>query len=307
MPAAVPAATGERASSVAEPGSEVAGRPPADPQQAGLQAMQVRYLRHAGHRIAYATVGSGPRLVMAPAWITSLDVIASGRDPRSSLLARLAECTQLTLFDRWGCGLSRGLVSDFSLAESVSELEAMLEHTGPAAVLAMSQSGPTAVTLAARRPDLVTGLVLFGTFADPADVFQNPEFAQSLVGLTRSHWGMAARLLANLYRPGASADAVRHMARVLRDSADGEVAAGYLAEMYVAEVGDLMEAVTAPALVMHYRGDRMIPFVGGQQLASGLPEARLMPLDGAWHLPDASDLPRIVDAITGFLAEDASG
>jgi Bacterial transcriptional activator domain len=60
---------------------------------ADLDALQVRYLRHAGHRIAYATVGTGPALVVAPAWVTSLDVIASGRDPRSSLLAHLAKCT----------------------------------------------------------------------------------------------------------------------------------------------------------------------------------------------------------------------
>jgi DNA-binding SARP family transcriptional activator/pimeloyl-ACP methyl ester carboxylesterase len=267
---------------------------------AGLDAMQVRYLRHAGHRIAYATVGAGTPLVVAPAWVTSLDAIAAGRDPRSSLLARLAESTTLTLFDRLGCGLSRSEVVDFSLAASIAELAAVVEHTGPAAVLAMSQSGPTAVALAARRPDLVTRLVLFGTFADAFGVFRNP---QSVVGLARSHWGIGAKMLADLYRPGASPDAVQHLARVLRESADAEVAAGYLEEMYRTNVTDLLPYVAAPALVMHYRGDHVVRYRGSQQLASGLPDARLVSLEGEFHLPDVADLPRIVEVVTAFLAE----
>ena len=289
---------------------DVAASPPrptpaamAQQAAAGLDALQVRYLRHAGQRIAYATVGAGPPLVVAPAWVTSLDVIASGRDPRSSLLAHLAECTTLTLFDRLGCGLSRSEEVDFLLGASVAELETVLEHTGPAALLAMSQSGPTVVALAARRPDLVTRLVLFGTFANAFEVFRSEELNQSIVGLARSHWGIGANTLANLYRPGASPDAVRHLARVLRESADANVAAGYLEEMYRSDVTSLLAEVAAPALVMHYRGDRVIPYRGGRQLASGIPDARLVPLEGHFHLPDASDLPRIVETIAAFLAD----
>lgn len=269
---------------------------------ADLDALQVRYLRHAGHRIAYATVGAGPALVVAPAWVTSLDVIASGRDPRSSLLAHLAKCSRLTLFDRLGSGLSRSEEVDFSLAASVAELEAVVEHTGPAALLAVSQSGPTVVALAARRPDLVTHLVLFGTFANAFEVFRSEELNQSFVGLARSHWGIGANTLADLYRPGASPEAVRHLARVLRESADADVAAGYLEEMYRSDVTGLLAEVAAPALVMHYRGDRVIPYRGGRELASGIPDARLVPLEGHFHLPDASDLPRIVEIIAAFLA-----
>jgi DNA-binding SARP family transcriptional activator/pimeloyl-ACP methyl ester carboxylesterase len=272
----------------------------------GLDALQVRYLRHAGHRIAYASVGAGPPLVAAPAWVTSLDVIASGRDPRSSLLAHLAECTALTLFDRLGCGLSRSEQVDFSLAASVAELEAVVEHTGPAALLAVSQSGPTVVALAARRPDLVTHLVLFGTFANAFEVFRSEELNESFVGLARSHWGIGANTLADLYRPGASPEAARHLARVLRESADADVAAGYLEEMYRSDVTVQLAQVAAPALVMHYRGDRVIPYRGGRQLASGIPDARLVPLEGHFHLPDAGDLPRIVATIAAFLTDTDS-
>jgi hypothetical protein len=45
----------------------------------------------------------------------------------------------------------------------------------------------------------------------------------------------------------------------------------------------------------------VIPFDGGRQLAAGLPEARLIPLDGAYHLPDVADLDRVVATISSFL------
>ena len=142
--------------------------------------------------------------------------------------------------------------------------------------------------------------MLFGTFADAFGAFRSP---QSVVGLARSHWGIGAKMLADLYRPGASPDAVRHLARVLRESADAEVAAGYLEEMHRTNVTDLLPFVVAPALVMHYRGDRVIPYRGSQQLARGLPDARLVSLEGDFHLPDVADLPRIIEVVTAFLSD----
>ena len=76
----------------------------------------------------------------------------------------------------------------------------------------------------------------------------------------------------------------------------------YLAAIYDADVTALLPALRAPALVLHYRGDRVIPYAGGQQLAAGLPRGRLVTLPGRHHLPDARDLDQIVSAITDFLA-----
>jgi pimeloyl-ACP methyl ester carboxylesterase len=120
--------------------------------------------------------------------------------------------------------------------------------------------------------------------------------------LVRSHWGLGSKLLAGLYRPDPTDAAADHMTAVLRDSADRDVAAGYLAAIYAADVTALLPAVSAPALVLHYRGDRVIPHRGGLQLAEGLPDARLVTLEGRYHLPDIRDLDQIVDTITAFLS-----
>ena len=277
---------------------------PAAPVAASLDAVRLRYVEAPGGRtLATATTGAGPALVVLPGWVSSIDVIASGRDLRSSLLRRLAGVTELTMYDRYGTGLSPGDVDDFGLESAVDEVEAVVRAIGrPASMLAMSQAGPVAVALAARRPELVERLVLHGTYAAGPAVFTRPDLNAALVSMVRAHWGFGSRLFADLYRPGATEELARHLASVLRDSAGADVAANYLEVIYDVDVTDLLARVAAPALVLHYRGDRLVPFAGGRQLAGGLPDARLVPLDGAFHLPDAGDLDRVVATIAAFLS-----
>ena len=117
----------------------------------------------------------------------------------------------------------------------------------------------------------------------------------------RQRPNIATELLAGLYRPGASSAATLHFARILRDSAPAEVAAGYLEAIYNTDVTDLVGEIRAPALVLHYRGDRVIPFAGGEALAAALPSARFVARDGAWHLPDARDVDDIITAVDELL------
>jgi len=167
----------------------------------GLAGLRVRYLPVAGGTpIAWATAGDGPRLLVLPGWVSSLEVLASGRDPRSSLMERLARRLEVVLFDRRCTGLSGG-EADFGLDASVEELRAVVEEAGaPASLLAMSGAGPIALTLAAERPDLVSRLVLHGTYADGPAVFTNPELGRVLVAMVRAHWGMGSTLIADLER-----------------------------------------------------------------------------------------------------------
>ena len=266
----------------------------------GLPGLQVRYLRTgAGNVVAYGTTGTGPPLVVLLGWISSLDVIASGRDPRSSLLERLTdEDVSLTLYDRVGTGLSPGPVTDYGLEASVEELADVVRTIGPpVSLLAMSAAGPIAISLAARKPRWVSSLVLFGTFADGPNTFTDKSLRDMIVQITRTHWRLGSKILADLYRPGATDEAAWHLSHVFRESAEADVAADYLESMYDHDVVDLLPSVDAPALVLHYRGDRLIQFRGAQDFVTGLPNSTLVPLDGRVHLPDAADLDQIQKAI----------
>ena len=283
------------------------GEPAAVAGRTGLPGMAVRYLRTpSGSVLAHGTTGTGPKVVVLLGWVSSLDVLASGRDPRSSLLERLTGDVQLTLFDRAGSGLSPGPVADYGLEAGVAELAAVVDEVGPpVSLLSMSSSGPIALTLAHRHPEWVDSLALFGTFANGPATFRDDRMYAMVVEIARSHWGVGSKMLADLYRPGLSDEAAWEMARMFRDSASAEVAAAYLEAFRPQDVTDLLPQIATPALVLHYRRDRLIWFGGGQQLAAGLPNATFLPLDGRFHLPDAADLDTIERAIVSHVRRHA--
>jgi pimeloyl-ACP methyl ester carboxylesterase len=206
-------------------------------------------------------------------------------------------------YDRWGTGLSRGRVDDYSVDASASEVAAIADAIGLASVplLGISCSGPIAVTLAVRRPDLVSRMVLLGTYADGPRTFGGNAVTGSILGLVRAHWGLGSKLLTDLMYPCATPEFARWFARGQRDAAAAEDAAGYLEAMFTADARDLLERVSIPALVIHYTGDRAIPFRGGQDLAAGLAGARFIPLGGSLHLPEGEDARRVVELIRDFL------
>jgi DNA-binding SARP family transcriptional activator/pimeloyl-ACP methyl ester carboxylesterase len=277
-----------------------------------FESMRVTYVpsgRHPDVRLAVGEAGVGRTLVSVPAWVTSLDVLVTHGDPRSAVLERLARTMRVVMYDQPGTGLSPGDVTDFSLAGSVADLLAVVEHArrgAPVSLMATSAAGPTALAFAADHPELVDRLVLFGTFADPVSTFPDREFTRALVALVTARWGRGSGMLAGLYRPGISDDGARRLSRILRDSAGPVAGAGYLAAVYDADVTELLPRVRHPALVIHYRDDKVIPFSGGRHLAQALPNARFMPLDGGYHLPDIADTPLLERAIRSFLAGDAA-
>ena len=270
-------------------------------QRLSVEDLSLKRLTSEGIDLAWGDLGVGSPVIVVPAWLSNLAVIAEGRDPRSSLIEHLARHRRAITYDRRGTGLSGGTVRDFGVDAAVGELEAVLEHLGePAALFAMSGAGPIALACAARRPDRVSHLVLFGTYASGPKTFG--DLGRPILDLLRQRPSIATELLAGLYRPGASGASTTHFARILRESAPMDVAAGYLEAIYNTDVSDLVEKVRAPALVLHYRGDRVIPFAGGEALAAALPSAQFVAKDGAWHLPDARDVGDIIGAVEELLS-----
>ena len=64
-----------------------------------------------------------------------------------------------------------------------------------------------------------------------------------------------------------------------------------------------------PTLVVHARGDRMMDFAEARELASRIPQARLVTLDSDNHitLADEPAWPVVVDEFAAFLAADGLG
>ncbi len=280
--------------------------PPATPD---APALRIAFATAAGTgRFAWAEAGVGAPVLVLPAWVSSLTAVAAGRDPRSPFLARLAARVRLLLYDRPGMGLSPGPVGDFTLEEEARDALAALDAAGVAraTVLALSQAGPPALALAARHPERVAGLVLLGTYASALHAFPREDVRGSILALVRAHWGIASKALADLIVPGATAEESQRYARMQREAATPQVATRALEHFYAADVTGLLADVRCPALVIHYRGDRAVPFRGGEEIAALLPQARFVPLDASSHLPRSEDIASIVELIHGFIAGSPS-
>ena len=118
---------------------------------------------------------------------------------------------------------------------------------------------------------------------------------------SRTHWGLGSDVLADLFLPEGGPETRAHFVRLQRAAAPAELACELLAQCYEIRVGDLLDRVAAPTLVVHRRDDRAIPSRLGRDLAARIPGARLVSLAGRSHLPYAGDAAAVVGAILEFL------
>ena len=220
---------------------------------------EIRFLETGAGRIAYASVGSGPPLILPALWISHLE-LEWGFPELRTFITGLAGGRQVIRYDRIGTGLSDRASVEPSLEAEVEALEALTAEIGSGEVdlLGISFGGCTAVEFAARNPAKVRRVALFGAFARGDDVAP-PALREALLATVRAHWGAGSRALADIWIPGANASVRARFAELQRESATAEVAAAALEAVYAADVSETARRVGAPALVLHRKRDRAIP------------------------------------------------
>ncbi len=258
-----------------------------------------QFARAPGERVTFGEAGSGPTLVLVPGWVSRLDALTTGFDPRGRVLAHLARDLRIVTYDRFGTGLSPGPVVAFDLETSVAELGALLDEIGNEHVVLFGSSAaaPIAIAAAARDPR-VSRLVLLGGYADGPGLFTNEGVREAMLSLVRSSWGVGSRVLANLVMPDRYDE--KRFARFQQQAAAAPVAAGFLQQMYDADVTEQLPLVRQPTLVLHYADDPAVPLAGGRQVADAIPDARLRVLKGAYHLPPARDAARVAEEVVAW-------
>ncbi|WP_433135985.1 alpha/beta fold hydrolase [Actinomadura nitritigenes] len=258
-----------------------------------------------GARIAYATVGDGPLLIVPPAWISHLELL--WQDPAvRAFLVPLAARRTVVLYDKPGCGLSDPWPGRQTLDTDVRVLRTVVGHLREDRfdLLGVSTAAATALAFAVRHPERVGRLVVYGGYADGRQV-ASPQVRAALLGMVRAHWGLGSDVLADIFMADADADSRRHFTRLQRGTATAESACELLDQCYDARVVDELDRVVTPTLVLHRRGDRAIPYRLGRDLAARIPGARLMTLPGRGHFPWSGDSAPLVRAVLEYLGEPA--
>ncbi len=254
-----------------------------------------------GVRIAYATMGKGsPPLVYVPGPFSQFKLMA--HEPRvASMWQQIAANRGLVLFDRRGTGMSGRDVRDLSRVALVRDLEAVIDHLKlrRVALIAWDMAGVVAIEYAHRHPEKVSHLILCGSFARGQDV-GTPETNEALIRLIRGGWDIASEMLPAIVVPSADPETARRWITTLRESCSGNSYAAQLEAAVAEDVTDLLPEIEIPALVLHARRDRAFPFELGRELASLMPNARLVTLEQDVHW-DPRDLTPVVEAVNDFL------
>jgi len=280
-------------------------------------AQVVHHTRSAdGVRLAYARSGRGPMLVLAGAWFGHLE-----RDAQhpvwAPLVRALSERHQLVRYDARGCGLSDWTVAGDGIEGALRDLEAVADAAGARRfpLLGISQGAATAVAFAAKHPERVSRLVLHGAFARGARV-RDPrptgaDEAETMARLAELGWGRAdpafRQVFATQLLPGATPQQHAQFNEHARLATSPAGAAGMLRDWDRIDVGALLPRVRCPTLVLHSRHDRRVPLEQGRLVASAIPDAEMMSIDSANHLPINGEpgWTAWLSRVEGFLAENS--
>ena len=265
----------------------------------------IRYCATPAGRVAYSAVGAGPPLLCDSGWIThlrgQLELFSY-----AAFMERLAGRFTVIRYDKPGCGLSDRDGIDLSFDGQVAAALAVADAVGARrfSLFGASQGGQLAAAIAAKCPERVDALVLYGTCANGADLAP-PQVRDSIVALTRAHWGLGSKMLAGIFVPDPTAEDVEAFTRLQRAAAPAAVGSRLLEVYYETGIRALLPTIKARTAVLHREGDSATPFELGREVATLIPGATLIPLPGSGHLFYQGEWEPVLAAVLGFLREPA--
>ncbi len=267
-----------------------------------------------GVKLAYAVSGEGPPLVMSATWLTHLEHQWQSMAWRPWLDFCSGGHTLLR-YDSRGCGLSDRNIDNFSFENWLKDFECVIEASGlrQFSLLGTCWGGPIAIEYAARHPERVDRLILYGTYARGRmrwnDRPQETEKAKVLLDLTRLGWGREnhafQQVWASQFQPGGTLDHLRSWCNQQRAATSAETAVRLLRIGWNVDVTDAASKIKCPVLIVHPERDAVVPIEEGRLLASLIPDGRFVQIDSENHMPLADEpaWPRLVEEVRRFLDE----
>ena len=267
-------------------------------------------------KIAYAVTGNGPPVVILPNWLTHLDYQWRSIAWRPWLDA-LSTRYRLVRYDPRGCGMSDRDAEDLSFEAWIRDFGAVVDAVGldRFSLLGICQGGPIAIEFAAREPDCVRNLVLYGTYArgrNRRTVPLEPQKAKVMLELMELGWGQEHHAFMQVFgaqfQPEGSLEHLRSWCELQKAAASPANAVRLTRVMFDVDVQPAAARIACPTLVVHSERDAAVPVEEGRLLAQIIPGARFVQLDSANHflLPGEPAWTTLAEALHGFLPQAAA-
>ena len=274
---------------------------------------RVRYLRtEDGVQLAWAEIGAGPILIKAANWLSHLEYELES-PVWGHWIRFLGDHFRFLRWDDRGCGLTDRDVDELSFDRWVGDLEDVVAAAGidePFALLGISSGAAICVAYAARHPERVSKIVLYGGYARGwarRDDSKTLREYGAILELMRIGWGkenpVFRQVFTSRFIPAGSAAQIGWFNELCRRTSTGEMAARMLDARSMVDVTDLLGAVKAPTLVVHSRDDEVCPVKEGRRLAAGIPSAEFVELDSRNHilLEDEPAWARFQEVVLDFM------
>ncbi len=226
-------------------------------------------------------------------WLTHVDHDWNSLVWRHWML-ELSRRHRLIRYDERGCGLSDWDIKPPTFDSWVQDLETVVDAAGldTFPLLGVSQGGAVAVAYAARHPERVTKLVLYGTYVRGRIARATSEEQQRShhlqVELARLGWGSDdpafRQVFTAQFMPEGSRELWDDFNELQRKTTSPENAAQVLDLTGPLDVSGLAAQVKAPTLVLHARNDHRPPFEQGRLMASLIPGSRFVALESVNHI-----------------------
>lgn len=236
--------------------------------------------------LAYWVRGQGVPLLM----IAGLAVPGSAWGPLPLKLAKLGYMS-IVVDNRDSGRSSTYKGEEYSIADMAGDMIAVLDDLGLEStnVIALSMGGFIAQELALAVPDRIRKMMLIST--GPGVGGYPPDSELLIAMFDNDGLGPEAttrKVVEMLSGPGWAESNPRLVSlavrKRLRDPYDEEA----FGRQWIAAMGfssiDRLEQMRVPTLLLHGEQDVLIPFKNGETLATGIPDAKLVSMEGAGHL-----------------------
>jgi DNA-binding winged helix-turn-helix (wHTH) protein/pimeloyl-ACP methyl ester carboxylesterase len=246
-----------------------------------------------GVRVAYGLSGSGPPLVKAANWLTHL------RHDATSVVwghwvRDLSARHRLIRYDERGCGMSDWDVEDVSFETWVQDLESVVDSIGLTQfpLLGVSQGSAVAAVYAARHPERVTHLVIYGGFplgrGQRARSDDEVRDTSVMLELLETGWGRAespfGQMFAAQFMPNGSLEQWAAFVDVQRRTTSARNAKRLMTVSSGIDITEVAATITTPTVVLHARNDHRVPIEQGELFAALVPGARFVTLESHNHI-----------------------
>ncbi|UCH86817.1 MAG: adenylate/guanylate cyclase domain-containing protein [Dehalococcoidia bacterium] len=261
---------------------------------------RIQYAQTAdGVSIAFWVVGRGPPFVWVPEPPWS-HIQLEWREPvfRKSF-DLLATKRSVVRFDARGLGLSDRDVDDLSLDSRILDLEAVVDSLRyqTFALCAVTWATPLAIAYAARHSERVSHLILVSAMASAMDAMRVPR-QQTLRTLLDSDWELYTENVAAVSF-GWGREEARRFADHFRACVSADTGRRYFHTMQGDDVTEYLPQVTTPTLLVQLTGVSYLSIDSARKLASGMPNAQMVAIEGNF----SESLELVLAAIDDFLSE----